>query len=390
MFKALLLATVAGVGAANGPAPASELIARNNYPPSYLCSNVNKKCSGNKAKESVTAYCSSLLKVPKSTTTKKSTVYCTTTKTTVVSTITKPASVVTSTISCAAPATTPPIDDEPTEGGEETPDPEAKIKRHANAPKGYGPNTVHKPSCFASYTKSAQLTSACKCASIKPKTTTVTSTVKITKEAKFTVSVRSDDSKRSDSFADLGSQVTSTVTADATTTYVVPTFAIANEDDQYLRTGTDKATRSGVAFDEEDAALFFELTEAGVLVSENGEVAVEPFRDEGDPEIYLEGPGSPLLENQTPLTCSISFQATDFTCPLVCQYKSSADRNLVVPEDRVRLGRPPWYVAEPDEEKGLTATFKTYAVSRGECGRGGRGGFGCRGGSRMRSRRTMR
>ncbi|PPJ50716.1 hypothetical protein CBER1_07698 [Cercospora berteroae] len=372
MFKALLLATVAGVGAAHGPAPASELISRNNYQPSYLCSNVNKKCSGNKAKASVTAYCSSLLKVPKSTTTKKSTVYCTTTKTTVVATVTKPASVVTSTVSCAAPATTPPVDDEPTQGGEETPDPEAKIKRDANSPKGYGPNTVHKPSCFASYTKSAQLTSACKCASIKPKTTTVTSTVKVTKEAKSTVSV------------------TSTVTAAPSTTYVVPAFAIVNENDQYLQTGTDKATRSGVAFDEEYAALFFELNEAGVLVSENGEVAVEPFRDEGDPEIYLEGPGSPLLENREPLTCSISYQATDSTCPIVCQYESSADRNLVVPEDRVRFGRPPWYVAEPDEEKGLTATFKTYAVSRGDCGGRGRGGFGCRNGSRMRSRRTMK
>ncbi|GIZ45124.1 hypothetical protein CKM354_000830600 [Cercospora kikuchii] len=369
MFKALLLATVAGVGAANGPAPASELIARNNYPPSYLCSNVNKKCSGNKAKASVTAYCSSLLKVPKSTTTKKSTVYCTTTKTTVVATITKPASVVTSTVSCAAPATTPPIDDEPPEGGDETPDPEVKIKRDANAPKGYGPNIVHKPSCFSSYTKSAQLTSACKCASIKPRTTTVTSTVKVTREAKSTVSV------------------TSTVTTDTSTIYAVPTFGIVNEDDQYLRKGAEKSTRSGVAFGEQDSAVLFELNEAGVLVSEEGEVAVELFRDDGNPEIYLRAP-SPT---EKALTCSISYEATDFTCPLVCQYEISADRNLVVPPSEYSFGRPPWWVAEPDEEKGLTATFKTYAVSRGQCGdRGGRGGFGCRGGSRMRSRRTMR
>ncbi|KAM3416511.1 hypothetical protein BST61_g8101 [Cercospora zeina] len=381
MFKTLLLATVAGAGTANVPASASDLVARNDYPKSYLCSTVNKKCSGTKAKASVIAYCSSLLKLPQITRTTKTIAYCTTTKTEtkIVATITKPAKTVTSTVNCAAPATTLVIDDEPTDGNNETPEPEGNVKREARAPEPYGPNTVHVPSCLSSCIKSAQLiTSACKCASITPRTTTVTSTEKVTREVTSTVSVTSTATKK-----------------DACTTFVVPTFAIVNENGRYLNADVDNSTRSGVGFDDGFRGLLFELNGKGVLVSNTGRYAAEPLRDtpdprsiDNDPEIYLIPQNNSDFPNYKPLTCSISYEATGPTCPLMCQYSSSSDRNLVAPPDSYRFGRPPWWVGEPNEEKNLTATYKTYAVTRGEGGN--RGGFGGRGGSSIRSERKMR
>lgn len=178
MFKTLLLATVAGGVAANAPPSAPELAARANTPPSYLCNSVNKKCNGAKAQSSVTAYCSSYLKIPKVTSTKKITTCTTTTtkQTSFTATVTKPASVATTTLSCAAPTQT-----EVEEGGstDEPADDEQPQKREPEAPRGY--RAVPKPSCLSSHKKATDVSAACKCASIKPKTTTVKTTITTTK-----------------------------------------------------------------------------------------------------------------------------------------------------------------------------------------------------------------
>ncbi|KAF2213858.1 hypothetical protein CERZMDRAFT_83297 [Cercospora zeae-maydis SCOH1-5] len=197
-----------------------------------------------------------------------------------------------------------------------------------------------------------------------PHTTTVTSTVKVTREATSTVSA------------------TSAATTDASTTYIMPTFAIANENGKYLGDGVVKSTRSEVGFDDESGALLFELKEKSVLVSEN------VGSSDGNPEVYLTPQGDPLFPNYKPLTRSTSYEATYSTCPLICQYSSSADRNLVAPPSSYRLGRPPRWIGERNEEKDLTATYKTYAVARGAGGN--RGGLGGRGGSSLGSKRRMR
>lgn len=168
MFKALLLATVAGAGAANIP-----LEERGNSPPSYQCSSVNKKCSQAKQVSSVSAYCSSYLKVPKTAT--KTVTKCQTTtaySTTYTKTVTKPATTTaTTTITgCAYPSRIPAR--EPAEGGTRKRDAEPDLDKRYGYP-------VQKPSCLSSHKKSHEITSACKCLSLKPKatqTTTVTTT----------------------------------------------------------------------------------------------------------------------------------------------------------------------------------------------------------------------
>lgn len=175
MFKALLLATVAGagVGAANVPAP--ELIARGKRQSSPFCSEANKKCPGPKAQASVIAYCSSLIAAKPATKTVRTTLYgtTTTTKTSVVATVTQPGSVVISTItSCAPPTTT-------TAGADNQ-------KREAEPQYGY--RHVPKPKCLECYKKDSDVTVACQCA-VSPRTTAVTSTYRMTVEKTATVSV---------------------------------------------------------------------------------------------------------------------------------------------------------------------------------------------------------
>ena len=171
MFKALLLATVAGAGAANVPSP--ELIPRDSRHSQPLCSAVSSKCPGPKAQASVTAYCSSLLKPV--TKTVRTTLYgtTTTTKTATVATVTQPGSVVTSTITSCSPPTT-------------TAAPADNQKREAEPQNGY--RHIPKPKCLDCYTKDSDVSSACQCA-VSPSTTTVTSTYKMTVVKTATVSV---------------------------------------------------------------------------------------------------------------------------------------------------------------------------------------------------------
>ncbi|USW52144.1 hypothetical protein Slin15195_G054630 [Septoria linicola] len=362
MFKALLLATVAGVGATNAPVPASELAARSNNPPSYLCSSVNKKCTGPKAKASVTAYCSSLLKVPVVTKTKRTTVVSTgsTTITKTVATITQPASVVTSTItSCGPPVTTPAA------GGEESA-PEGASKREAEPQQAYnyGQNTVHKPSCFPSYKRVAEASSACKCLSITPSTTTVTSTIKMAVKSTITI------------------PATSTVTQTATTTYVLPTeqsYAVADQNGNYFQRyifagpGGIKDIRSGVGFSDDNIsdAILFQLNDGNLIGTDEEGVASElrdeddVSDDEDDIRVVLASPEQIFFGEYKPISCSISYEPTDNTCPLVCQYSSPADRNLA-PQ-----GIEPEWLLGPPNTVSESSTYKTYAVSRTDRGRGG-------------------
>ncbi|KAF2213857.1 hypothetical protein CERZMDRAFT_95887 [Cercospora zeae-maydis SCOH1-5] len=119
MFKTLLLATVARAGAAHVPAPASDLIARNKYSQSHPLLNSQQEAlwqQGQAVDNGVLLFAAQA-------------------ETKVIATITKPAEIVTSTISCAAPTTALVINDEPTDGKNETLKPEGNAKREANAPK---------------------------------------------------------------------------------------------------------------------------------------------------------------------------------------------------------------------------------------------------------------
>lgn len=176
MFATFLLASFAGAGAASVISP--DLNARSNYPPSYLCNSASKKCSQPKQQASVTAYCSSYLRVPKTTTKTKTITKCsTTTETSITSTKTvgSASSTVTSTISlCATPQATP--------RGIMPDKREAAIEERQNAQYygGGGYGTIAKPSCLSAYKNPKSISSACSCFHIKPKATTTTTVTKQT------------------------------------------------------------------------------------------------------------------------------------------------------------------------------------------------------------------
>lgn len=172
MVRSFLIASFAGAGAASAILP--DLNSRSNLPPSYFCSSANAKCPWPKQQASVTAYCSSLLNIPKTATKTKTKTTCTTTTTT--STATQftgtPTTTITSTLSCATPAAQTLVQ-----------------KRDVNdlsdlQARNYG--GVPKPTCLSSYKDSSAITSACSCFNIKPACTTTTTTTKTKTETATT------------------------------------------------------------------------------------------------------------------------------------------------------------------------------------------------------------
>ncbi|CAK1364354.1 hypothetical protein CB0940_08050 [Cercospora beticola] len=372
MFKTLLLATVVGAGAANIP-----LEERGNSPPSYQCSSVNKKCSQAKQVSSVSAYCSSYLKVPKTAT--KTVTKCQTTtaySTIYTKTVTKPATTTaTTTITgCAYPSRIPAR--EPVEGGTRKRDAEPDLDKRYGYP-------VQKPSCLSSYKKSSEITSACKCLSLKPKTTqttTVTTTKTVSKPYKTESTVYDEPSTK--------------------TVYEIPpnpTFAIARADNPYeflqnpAGGGIDKRIESGLGSGKEsgsglplfaapgaitlDDAILFQLNNAGGL---NGEIrivdsgmggsrtgqglGVNKYPQQGQPPdnnpvnfTPVSPPASPLL---TPISCSISQNAADGTCPIDCEVPELAGEDV----NQQFEGSDLWFLGPA----GTTSdqTYITYAVTK--------------------------
>ncbi|GIZ45629.1 hypothetical protein CKM354_000878700 [Cercospora kikuchii] len=373
MFKALLLATVAGAGAANIP-----LEERGNSPPSYQCSSVNKKCSQAKQVSSVSAYCSSYLKVPKTAT--KTVTKCQTTtaySTTYTKTVTKPATTTaTTTITgCAYPSRIPAR--EPAEGGTRKRDAEPDLDKRYGYP-------VQKPSCLSSHKKSHEITSACKCLSLKPKatqTTTVTTTKIVSRPYKTESTVYDQPTTK--------------------TVYEIPpnpTFAVARADDPYEflqnpeEGGIDKRSESGLgARGKEtgsglpffaapgagtlDDAILFQLDNPGGL---RGEIRIVDSRTgasrtgqglgvnnnpqgqaPGDNLVQYTPASTPASPSLTPISCSISQNAADGTCPINCEIPELAGDDA----NQQYEGSSFWFLGPAGTVS--DQTYITYAVTEG-------------------------
>ncbi|KAI5361239.1 hypothetical protein Slin15195_G123520 [Septoria linicola] len=310
MFGTFLLASFAGAGAASVISP--DLNARANYPPSYLCNSASKKCSQPKQQASVTAYCSSYLKVPKTN------------------------------------------------------------AQYYGGGGGYG--GIAKPSCLSAYKNTKSISSACSCFSIKPKATTTTT---VTKQKTDTTVIKTD----------------TTVTATATTTFVRGTdlpFLVADYNVNFFDYGIQgKGEQSGIARDvfgtnsisTESRAVLFALNAAsGRLTTvdaenefRNGQVAVQ-YTNPNDPEAELRGietsrvviadPDNVGFATQfTPITCSISQNPVNLTCPLTCGVQRG-DVNQVGTVGGGRRGTSltPWYLGQIGEKS--SDPYVTYAVSR--------------------------
>lgn len=396
MLKTFLLATIAGVGAANIPAAGN--VERSANSQSYLCSAVKKKFAQAKQLPAVSAYCSSYLNIPKTAT--KTVSKCTTVKATstvYTATVQKPASVVTEVITgCARPTTT--AASQPSGGDSAAPAPEGKRDVERQLEKRY---FQPKPGCLAAYTKSRDISAACSCLGLKPRATTTT-TVYSTKTSTQVVKVSLIITRtRVDSLL-TALQTASTITGPPITTTVfslgpAPTFAVANEVGGYLifaEPTEQKRSESGLGHDllgreaqnvkeirsgfqppifvgqefQFDDAILFKLNNPGGLSGEiqvvdvkrasssttpNGRVLVAPTTDDG--LVQYDRPASPRL---TPLTCSISFEPLDGTCPLDCQVVGSTDENQrqgTSTSGSWNLG-PPGAISE--------TTYKTFVVTQ--------------------------
>ncbi|PPJ60554.1 hypothetical protein CBER1_10834 [Cercospora berteroae] len=335
IFKALLLATVAGAGAANIP-----LEERGNSPLSYRCSSVNKKCSQAKQVSSVSAYCSSYLKVPKTAT--KTITKCQTTtaySTTYTKTVTKPATTTaTTTITgCASPSRIPAR--EPAEGGTRKRDAEPDLDKRYGYP-------VQKPSCLSNYKKSHEITSACRCLSLKLKTTqttTVTTTKTVSKPYKTESTVYDEPSTK--------------------TVYEIPpnpTFAIARANNPYEFLRDSEGGRSGLPFfaapgaGTVDDAILFQLDNPGGL---RGEIRIVDSGSEASRTVHA-GLDAGVSVFDSYLVQHIS-NAADGTCAINCEIPELAEEDI----NQQFEGSSFWFLGPagtvPDQ------TYITYAVTKG-------------------------
>ncbi|KAF7194862.1 hypothetical protein HII31_03822 [Pseudocercospora fuligena] len=335
MIGTLLLATFAGVGVAS---PAGELAGRSSSPQSYFCSSSKSNCVKAKQQDSVTAYCSSLLSVPKVTVTKTRTVCSTTTATItkVTGTKTASASTVTSTISsCLAPI------------GAQKRAVEADIEKRYSNPK---------PSCLSQYSKASDITSACKCLSLQPQTVTSTVTKSDIKTATRTV------------------QTDSTVSASSTVTSYVyppnPTIVVADNDGNFFgrspNCGVKQICNGFTANPNMNNALLLELNAAngGLYPVYNGAVSDQilgEIPDGQQPYLVQVTFEDAVAENRSQaLTCSLSVPVKDNNgrtlCPLSCNVRAG-DTNQFGSSSYGST----WNIAPPGAVS--SSNFQTFAVT---------------------------
>ncbi|EME48476.1 hypothetical protein DOTSEDRAFT_48945 [Dothistroma septosporum NZE10] len=374
MFKALLLAIVVGVGAANISSP--NLVDRANDSPSKECC-IKDRCPRTAQQSAVTAYCSSYLKVPKTAT--KTVTTCSTTtilSTSITATVTVAGTTTTSIITgCQLPATattTASASQTPTGGDSSVPAPEGKRDAESETHERRD-DALSKPSCLSSHRTLQDISSVCSCLSLRPqttKTTTSTDVKTINKTVKSAATVTG------------GPSTTTVYQAPAN-----PTFAIVNDAGdifralcgqrrralmsrqadncqidqiQFYTNSTSIETRV-VNFvlngaDGLDGTLFLSST---AQAGQNMGVPTVANRKGGAQDYVVRNdPASPNSASLTPLTCSISFKSADGTCPLDCQ-PSGDDSDVNQSQNQDDSGT--WYLGPAGAVS--SNTFNNFAVS---------------------------